>query len=162
MFWFSGCKACGFLAPWPGWNIRRWNLNHWTAGRSQSLSLENVRHTDVVHIEFSLIHIQLHNKSSWLGSTHTLRIIHLSPCLSGKLDLDSYQRWKRIDAPLLWWPIHFAFLVWGLPWFTFSEDKDHLTENGVHRVPLQWPMWSREWGAQWISGSFKRCLLSLL
>ena len=40
MLWVFGCKACGILAPQPGFEptapaIGRWSLNHWTAGEVQ-------------------------------------------------------------------------------------------------------------------------------
>ena len=54
MFWFSGCKTWVLSSLTRDGTLEGEILTTGLPGKSWSLSFENVRHADVVHIEFSL------------------------------------------------------------------------------------------------------------
>ena len=84
-------------------------------GKSRSLSFENVRHTDVVHIEFS-VHTQNHKTShpDWPQPTPS-RIIHISPhvFLGNWILRIQTKDEKGLMLPYSDGPFIFAFLVLG-------------------------------------------------
>ena len=108
------------------------------------------------------VHIQNHKTScpDWPQPTLS-RIIHISPhvFLGNWILRIQIKDEKGLMLPYSDGPFIFAFLVWGVyhsSWF--SEDKDHLIENDVHRVPLQWPMSVKGREHSRSLEVFKRCL----
>ena len=161
MFWFSGCKMWVLSSLTRDGTLEGEILTTGLPGKSWSLSFENVRHADVVHIEFSLFIYKITKQVVLTGlNPHSPGLYISLPMSFWEIGSWGFKSKMKKDWCSLTLMAH-SFL---LSWFGGSTIVPDFLKTRttwlrmMFRVPLQWPMSVKGREHSRSLEVFKRCL----